>query len=142
MSRLTASSSMAGLDHELALAEGLVVRAGPDARERRLTLRLGERALVHPPEQVAVDPLQRLVQALPRHVQQAHLDIGQRRHLGDAGAHLAGADHADAPDLGNRRPAVGVIVHPHRCDPAPGQLFLRSSAVSSGTSLNRSPTRP
>ena len=60
-------------------------------------------------------------------VHQADVEALERADMGDAAAHLAGADDADALDLHD-----GLLQ----------RYFLSTAAVSSGTIWNRSPTRP
>ena len=75
---------------------------------------------------------------------EAHLEAGERADMGDAAAHLAGADHADAADLGHRRQVFGTVVGMARQSRGTGRLSRACGArpSSSGTALNRSPTRP
>ena len=70
------------------------------------------------------------IQLLVSPGQRARIETGQRADMGDAAAHLPGADHADMADLGR---GSGGVAHDWR---------FPSSSSSSGRILNRSPTMP
>ena len=67
-----------------------------------------------------------------RDVDQGHFVAGQHGNMGNAVAHLAGADHADSPD----------VFDTHRSSLPRPQAPLSSSFESSGRAWNRSATRP
>ena len=81
-------------DHVDAL-ERVVVRRRRDAREQLVRVfLLGAAALDlarHDVRRIGLALVGRLLVAVDQH----HLDAGLRRHVGDAGAHQAGAEHAD-----------------------------------------------
>ena len=91
------------LDHQVAVAELVETLAGADLATAPSPCPLGERALLHLPAEEVVDPAHRRVERLARDVGQPDLEARLGRHLRDAAAHLAGADHADPPDLRDRR---------------------------------------
>ena len=88
-----------GLDHQIAVAELIEGPGHLNAIEDRLTLRVVDLPFGHLARQMAVDGRQGGVDALLGDVRQrdGHACLGG--HLGDAGAHLAGADHANRLDV-------------------------------------------
>ena len=95
------SSNTASMTRSHAL-ELLVVRRRRDAREQRVGVGLlGAAALDlsgHQVRRIGLALVGRLLIAVDQH----HVHAGLRRHVGDAGAHQAGAEHADLLDRRRR----------------------------------------
>jgi hypothetical protein len=89
------------LDHDVAVAEGFVGERRPDAIERRLAVGAGDGALRDLAGHVAADRGEPLLDLVLGDVVEAHLEPGERADMGDAVAHLSGADDADGLDLGS-----------------------------------------
>ena len=84
------------LDHEVAVAEPLVVGAGRDALQRRGLVLVRDLAARDLAGDVAVDaPAIARSSALGVDIAEPHVIAGERADMGDAVAHLAGADDAD-----------------------------------------------
>ena len=83
------------LDDQVDALERVVVRRRRDAREQRVGVGLlGAAALDlarHDVRRIGLALVGRLLVAVDQH----HVDAGLRRDVGDAGAHQAGAEHAD-----------------------------------------------
>ena len=93
--RLTSSFSARGLDDQIAIAELVERLRRRDALERRLTVFLGNQLARDLARQIAVDRGEPGIDAVARNIVEQHVHSGERRHVRDAVAHLAGADHAD-----------------------------------------------
>ncbi len=89
-----------GLDHEVAVAEVVERLRRRDARERGLARLLGEVALGDLARHVAVDGGKAGLDAVGRDIVEQHVEAGERADMGDAVAHLPGADDADLANLG------------------------------------------
>ena len=87
------------LDHQIAVTELVESRGDMDAVENRPALRIVHLPLGHLARQVAIDGRERGVDALLGDVVEGDLQSRLRRDLGDAGAHLPGADDADRLDV-------------------------------------------
>ena len=91
-----------GLDHEIAIGDGVVVGGRRDARQRRIAILVRGAALLDE----IVDHALRMGLALVGGglvaIDQHHVDTGAGRHITDAGAHEAGADHGKLLHLGRR----------------------------------------
>ena len=83
------------LDHQIAVAELVESRGDVDALEDRLALRFVHLPPRHLARQVAIDGRERGVDALLGDVVEGDVQSRLSRDLGDAGAHLPGADDAD-----------------------------------------------
>src|SRR4029450_4904957 len=94
------------LDHEVDVAEALVLRRPRDSAQRRLEalvgLLAGQLLLLDQAVELAPGDLARLlepgVDELLLHVLEHHRDLGRRDHLGDLAAHRAGADYCGFED--------------------------------------------
>ena len=100
-----------GLDDEVHLLQIGVVQRGAEQRHALLVLVLLELALLDLRFVVLADGGQAPVQRLLLHLQHLHRDAGVEEVHGDAAAHGASADHADALDfaLGRVRWHVGNL---------------------------------
>src|SRR6266404_6107585 len=116
-----------GLDDEVAIVEQVIVLAGDDPGQRRLALGVGDHAALDLPTHVLVDVLLRLVDLIDIDIDEFHVVAVEGRDMGNAVAHLPGADDADGANHGGAS--------------AP-RAYLLSSLVISGTAWNRSATRP
>ena len=88
-----------GLDDEVGLAERGKVGAPLNALQRRLHLGIGDDAARDLARHVALDERERAFSTASfLHVVDGHVVAGERDHMGDAVAHLAGADDADRLD--------------------------------------------
>ena len=149
-----------GLDHDVASRHSVVFFRRLDARERGLAVFVADRLLADLPRHVAVDGREAGLDAVARHVVQHHRITRQRADMGDAVAHLPGADHPDTLNFQRhvfvrsmRRPGSwlrfrysGPLVPLQFYDEPPGdttcgpanlrhgqRLTLSSSAASSGS---------
>ena len=105
------------LDHEVAVLQQAVVGARRDAGEQLVALGGLGAALVD----LVGDELVRMRLALLGRflvtIDQHHVDAGLRRDIRDAGAHQAGAEHADLAERVSRHalgPARALVELPHR----------------------------
>ena len=121
------------LDDEIAAAEQRVVDAGLDSAERRRLVVLAQQRAFDLAVQVLVDGRERRVELVLRQVDELHVESGCGADMGNAIAHLPGADHADGL---NHSPTPNVLL---RRD---AYSTLSSSSSSSGTIVKRSPTIP
>ena len=96
---LSASRSVAASMTRSVLPRAARSRSMRDAAERGVALRFGDLAAGDLAIEVAADDLGRPAQRVLGDVVQDHVEAGQREDMGDAVAHLSGADHADALDL-------------------------------------------
>ena len=96
--RLTASSSVAASMTRSASPRRRQVGRVADALQRRLHLGIGDDAARDLARHVALDGGARLVDRLLLQVVEGDVVAGQRDDMGDAVAHLAGADDADRLD--------------------------------------------
>ena len=87
-----------GLDHQVAVGEPVHGLGGNDPVQRLLAGILGDDLLGDLARQIAVDGRHRRLQPVGGNVVEHHVEPGQRRHMRDAVAHLARADHADLLD--------------------------------------------
>ena len=87
------------LDDEVAPPERREVALEVDAAEGGVAVGLGDLAAVNLAVQVAADDPGRGVERLVGDVVQDHVEAGEREDVGDAVAHLSGADDADALDF-------------------------------------------
>jgi hypothetical protein len=97
--------------------------------QRLLAVALGDQLALDLAAHILTDRLQRLGQHRLIDVGELDAITRQRRHMGDAAAHLARADDPDRLDL---HLAHGLVPTGH----------LESSSASAGMTWNRSPTRP
>ena len=96
-------------------------------RSQRRVLVLGpDHAAADLAVHVAADRVDALVEMRLVDIREADVEALERADMGDAAAHLAGADDADALD----HDAILRV------------YFFSTAAVSSGTIWNRSPTMP
>ena len=84
-----------GLDHQIAVGQRVVFLRRRDLRERVLARVLGDALLGDLTRHVAVDGRQTRLDAIGRHVVEHDRIARQRADMGNAVAHLPGADHAD-----------------------------------------------
>jgi hypothetical protein len=134
-------------NYQVAVAEQLQSGAHGDAGKRGRLVVAGDLAVTDLALETGGDAFARLLQPLVGNVRQTHVVTGDREDLSDAVAHLAGADDADAFDLGNFAVRLG-----HGTDPScwvardAGRRHPRrlgySAASSSGRAWNRSATKP
>ena len=87
------------LDDEVGAGEIAHLVRGGNLAERRLAGLLGELAVSDHAGQVAADGGEPLLDAVRRDIVEQHLVAGQRGDLGDAAAHLPGADDAHSLDM-------------------------------------------
>ena len=85
-----------------------------DAVQRLLARVLGDDLLDDLARQIAVDGRHRRFQPVGGDIVEHHVQAGQRRHMGDAIAHLARADHADLLDCHRH-----LVIHPNGAHIAP-----------------------
>ena len=104
------------LDHQIAVAELVERLRRRDALERGLTVFLGDQLALHLARQIAVDRGEPGIDAVAGNIVEQHVHSGERRHMRDAVAHLAGADHAD---LANCRGHFLRLVAGARLGPLP-----------------------
>ena len=104
------------LDHQIAIAELVERVGGRDALDRRLALFVADALAADLARQVAVDGGNPLGDAVGDDVVEQHVKAGQRADMGDAVAHLAGADHADLAN-GMRHRARLLAAHLRRFGP-------------------------
>ena len=88
-----------GLDHESQAAMASYFSAGLMRAERGLAVVVADRLLADLPRHVAVDGRHAGLDAVARHVVQHHRIARQRADMGDAVAHLPGADHPDTLNI-------------------------------------------
>jgi hypothetical protein len=101
------------LDHQVAIAEQIQSGAHGDAGERGRFVVARDFFVFDPAVEVGADALKRLFQPFVGNIRQTHVVAGNRKDMGDAIAHLAGADDADAFDLGYFAVRLG-----HETDPS------------------------
>ena len=106
-----------GLDHEVAIRQTVQRLGGADPGERLLAGVLGDGLLGDLARQIAVDGRHRRFQPFVGDVVEHHVETGQRRHMRDAVAHLARADHADLLDCHRH-----LIIHRNGAHIAPVHL--------------------
>ena len=164
--RLTASSSVAASMTRSASPTACRSDAHADALQGRLHLRVGDDAARDLARHVALDGGARLVDRLLLQVVEGHVVAGERHHVGDAVAHLAGADDADRLDGGAAPGSLALagalqlragflrldacvhdasLLNQPRLIHLPPRSYLpafSSSAFSSGSTWNRSATSP
>ena len=87
------------LDHEVAIAQFVEALGRSDALDRGLPLLFADALAADLARQVAADGGNTLGDAFGGDVVEQNVKAGERADMGDAAAHLAGADHAD---LANR----------------------------------------
>jgi hypothetical protein len=87
-----------GLDHEVAVRQTVQRLGGGNPVERFFARVLGDSLLGDLARQMAVDGRHRRFQPFVGDVVEHHVETGERRHMRDAVAHLARADHADLLD--------------------------------------------
>ncbi len=109
-----------GLDHEIAVRQPVERLAGGDPVERLLARVLGNGLLGDLPRQMAVDGRHRRFQPLGGDVVEHHVEAGERRHMRNAIAHLARADHTDLLDCHRH-----LVIHRNGAHIAP--VHLRTS---------------
>ena len=100
------------LDHEIAVAEFVEGLGSRDALDRGLPLFIADALTADLARQIAADGGQTLGDAFGGDIVEQHVKAGERADMGDAAAHLAGADHAD---LANR---MRHLLRPRRNAPA------------------------
>src|SRR5208337_5642052 len=83
------------LDHHLRPGHIPEIDGGPDAAENRVQVPGAHLALLHTPGQVLADGLQAPLDQFLGDIADDHRQTAHGRHLGDAAAHLAGADNAN-----------------------------------------------
>jgi hypothetical protein len=105
------------LDHQVAVGEHGVVGPGLDPAQRRRPVVAGDLAAGDLAVQVARNRVVAPLQELLAHVGQLHPVTGERTHMRDAGAHLAGADDADGLDHGSP-PLTMTVCRARRRAPA------------------------
>ncbi len=127
-----------GLDHHVAIAEQRVIETGGDARQRRVLVVFADPAAGDLARQIALYRRPPALQCVLVHVGDHDVEPGQRADMGDAAAHLPGADDPDAAQPVERRRRCRRAVRAR----AGAHWRRSSSAASSGRILNRSPTRP
>ena len=115
------------LDDEVGLADGLQIGGDADALQGRLHLRVGDDAARDLARHVALDGGARLVDGLLLQVVEGDVVAGQRHHVGDAVAHLAGADDADRLDGGA---GAGLAALAGALDCAPGFFVLTPASMT------------
>ncbi len=161
--RLTSSFSVAASITRSQSPRSSSCQAGRDALERRLAVVFADRALLHLPGHVAVDGGEAGIDAVSQMSLSATSIAGERADLGDAAAHLSGADDADLSISMDIVPAWRCAVRLHspsstRADrlvgpsrerhseraavPAAVAAQLGQFLASSGRIWKRSPTRP
>src|SRR5206468_1683565 len=86
------------LDHEIALAEGVVALRRANPLERTLTVVLADGLLADLPRHVTVDGGNAGLDAVGVDIVELHVEARQRTHMRDAAAHLTSADHANFLD--------------------------------------------
>jgi hypothetical protein len=84
-----------GLDHEVGALRVPGVRRGRDAGEQLVALLLGGATLLDRLGHELLRVALALIGRLPRDILEHHLDAGLGTHVGDRGAHHAGAEHHD-----------------------------------------------
>ena len=99
------------LDDEVAVPEGGEVALEADPRQRRVALGLGDAAARDLAVHVAADDVGRRLERGLGDVVERDVEAGEREDVGDAVAHLPGADHANALDL-HAVPAPPVGIRP------------------------------
>ncbi len=104
------------LDHQIAIAELVDRIGGRDALDRRLAFFVADALAADLARQIAIDGGNPRTDAVGDDVVQQHVEAGQRADMGDAVAHLAGADHADLTN-GVRHPARLLAAHLRRFGP-------------------------
>ena len=108
--RLTSSFSVAASITMSQVGEIVIGEGGLDPVERRLALGFGDRLLA-----TTWRAMLPLIVARPalilssREVVQAHVEPRKGADMGDAAAHLAGADHADGLDLDTHSPVAPKV---------------------------------
>ena len=105
------------LDHEVAIRQTIQRLAGANPGECLLAGVLGDGLLGDLARQMAVDGRHRRFQPLVGDVVEHHVEAGQRRHMRDAVAHLARADHADLLDCHRH-----LVIHRNGAHIAPVHL--------------------
>ncbi len=83
------------LDDEVAISEQRVVCAGDDTRHRRLLVGFADLAAADLANKIAIDRLYGPLERGGIDVAHPHIEARKRANMGDAAAHLAGADDAD-----------------------------------------------
>jgi hypothetical protein len=87
------------LDDDVAIRQRVDARGWLDPAKRRLARVVGEPALGDEPLQIAIDGRERRLDTVLGDVVQQHVETGHCRHMRDAVAHLARADHPDFFDV-------------------------------------------
>ncbi len=122
--RLTSSFSVAASITRSQSPKSSKLSAGAMLAERGLALLLGDALARDLPRHVAVDGRDAGLDAVGRDIVEQDVEAGQRADMGDAAAHLTGADHADGVDdmrlLGARRRTFSDFTH--------GRVFVLSRA--------------
>ena len=97
--RLMSSFSAADLDHDVATRHGVEFFRRLDERQRVFAGVLSDRFLGDLLRHIAVDGRHAGLDAIARHVVQHHGIARQRADMGNAVAHLPGADHPDTLNI-------------------------------------------
>src|SRR5262245_2020248 len=121
------------LDDQIAVGELLVVAGGRDAPQRGVLVLRADHAAADLAIHVAPDRLETFFDVRLIDVRKTDVEAFERADMGDAAAHLAGADDAAALDHGYLYLSRGT---------ASNAYFFSTAAVSYGTNWNRSPTMP
>ena len=87
------------LDHQIAVLEAVIAETRADPRQRRLLVAPGDLPPLDLTIHVLRDGRPRRLQPILVHVGDVDVEPGEHANVGDATAHLAGADDADLPDL-------------------------------------------
>ena len=124
--RLTVSSSVAASMTRSAWPTAACRRIA-DALQRLLHVGIGDQAARDLPRHVAFDDDKRLVDGLLLDVVHEHVVAGQRNHMGDAVAHLAGTDDGDRLDAAA---ASGSWPLRLRSPGSPALLVLRLASMT------------
>ena len=126
-----------GLDDDVGLGEARKNRRGRDPGEGRGLLLRRALATGDLPVEVLLDRPEGLLEIRPFQIRQENVESRRGRDVGDAAAHLAGADDPQGPDFHGRtllqleREAVGGRREP-RCGGNVSALRLKSCLLSYG----------
>ena len=117
-----------GLDHQVAVRQAIEGLRQTDPAESLLSRVFGDDFLRDLARQIAVDGRHPRFQPVGGHIVEHHVEAGERRHMRDAVAHLARADHADLVDC-HRHP----VIHRNGAHIAPVQTPLKTNTGRSLT---------